>query len=42
MGIGFVFASEAERQRVEGAVERLMIDNLGSVLHQKLMGNRSR
>jgi type IV pilus assembly protein PilZ len=42
MGIGFVFTSEAERQRVEGAVEKLMIDSLGSVLHQKLMGSRSR
>jgi type IV pilus assembly protein PilZ len=42
MGIGFVFATEAERQRVEGAVERLMIDNLGPVLYGKLMGSRDR
>ncbi len=42
MGIGFVFGSEAERQRVEGAVERLMIENLGPVLYKKLMGARTR
>lgn len=42
MGIGFVFASEAERQRVEGAVEKLMIESLGAVLHRKLLGHRQR
>lgn len=42
MGIGFVFASEAERQRVEGAVERLMIESLGPVLHRKLLGSKPR
>lgn len=42
MGIGFVFLTEAERQRVEGSVERLMLDNLGPVLYGKLMGSRER
>src|SRR3954470_5334762 len=42
MGIGFVFGSEAERQRVEGAVERLMVENLGQTLYEKLVGHRSR
>lgn len=38
MGIGFVFQSEADRQRVVVVVERLMIDSLGHVLFEKLMG----
>ncbi len=40
MGIGFVFASEAERERVETAVERLMVDSLGTVLYHRLLGDR--
>jgi type IV pilus assembly protein PilZ len=40
MGIGFVFDSELERERVETTVERLMIDSLGSVLYEKLLGHR--
>lgn len=37
MGIGFVYASEAERQRIESIVERLMVDSLGPVLYEKIM-----
>ena len=40
MGIGFVFESELERERVETTVEKLMIESLGPVLYQKLLGNR--
>jgi type IV pilus assembly protein PilZ len=42
MGIGFVFTSEADRQRVEGSVERLMVENLGQLLYKKLMASRPR
>jgi type IV pilus assembly protein PilZ len=42
MGIGFIFDSEADRQRVEGAVERLMVESLGPVLFHKLIGNRKK
>jgi type IV pilus assembly protein PilZ len=42
MGIGFIFESEADRQRVEGSVERLMVDSLGQVLFRKLIGNRKK
>jgi type IV pilus assembly protein PilZ len=38
MGIGFVYGSEAERQRIESLVEELMVDSLGTVIYQKLMG----
>jgi type IV pilus assembly protein PilZ len=37
MGIGFVFESEVERERVEATVEKLMIDNLGPLLFEKLL-----
>ena len=40
MGIGFVFESELERERVEMTVEKLMIDSLGAVLYQRLLGHR--
>jgi type IV pilus assembly protein PilZ len=40
MGIGFIFASEADRQRIESVVERLMVDSLGPVLHEKIMKRR--
>lgn len=42
MGIGFIFESEAQRQRVLGVVERLMLDQLGPVLYDKLMTHRPR
>jgi type IV pilus assembly protein PilZ len=40
MGIGFVFASELERERIEATVERLMIESLGPMLYHKLIGHR--
>lgn len=40
MGIGFVFHSEADRARVEGAVAKLMVDSLGGVLFERLIGDR--
>lgn len=42
MGIGFVYDSEADRDRIHNVVEKLMIDSLGSVLFEKLIGNRRR
>lgn len=41
MGIGFVFAAEAERERIEATVEQLISDSLGPVICEKLM-RRSR
>ena len=41
MGIGFVFKSEADRKRVEGAVETLMVESLGDVLFDRLLGHRN-
>lgn len=38
MGIGFVYATEAERHQIEALVEDLMVDSLGPVIYQKLMG----
>lgn len=40
MGIGFIFDSEADRQRVEDIVEKLMVDSLGKVLFKKLIKSR--
>lgn len=40
MGIGFVFDSELERERVEASVEKLMIESLGPVLYHTLIGHR--
>ena len=37
MGIGFIFETEIERQRVESVVEKLMVDSLGPVLFRKLL-----
>ncbi|HJL19721.1 MAG TPA: TIGR02266 family protein [Sandaracinaceae bacterium LLY-WYZ-13_1] len=42
MGIGFVYESEADRDRIANTVEKLMIDSLGSVLFDKLIGKRKR
>jgi type IV pilus assembly protein PilZ len=42
MGIGFIFESEAERERVQTTIEGLMIESLGAVLYDKLLGHRSR
>ena len=40
MGIGFIYESEADRERIRTAVEKLMVDSLGPVLYEKIM-NRS-
>lgn len=40
MGIGFIYATEAERHRIEATVEKLMVDSLGHVLYEKLMSRR--
>lgn len=40
MGIGFVYASEAERERVIAIVEALMVKSLGAHLYEKLVGGR--
>lgn len=40
MGIGFLYANEAERQRLATVVERLMTTELGPVLCEKLIGAR--
>ena len=40
MGIHFVYDTRAERQSVEQAVERLMIESLGQVIHARLMHAR--
>lgn len=40
MGIGFIYESEAERERIGAEVERLMVESLGPVLYQKLMRRR--
>lgn len=37
MGIGFVYDSEADRQRIERVVEELMVGSLGQHLFNKLM-----
>lgn len=37
MGIGFIFPSEADRQKIESLVEHLMVDSLGPVLYEKIM-----
>ncbi|HEY8429468.1 MAG TPA: TIGR02266 family protein [Sandaracinaceae bacterium] len=42
MGIGFVYDSEADRERIANTVERLMIEQLGPVLYEKLIGKRKR
>lgn len=42
MGIGFVWGSEAERERIANHVEKLMISSLGPVIYDKLLGRRRR
>lgn len=42
MGIGFIYESEADRQRIGAAVEKLMIDSLGPVLFEKIMQHSKR
>ncbi len=38
MGIGFVYTSELDRQRLIARVERLMVNSLGPVLYEHLVG----
>lgn len=40
MGIGFVFESELDRERVAATVEKLMVESLGPVLYEKLVRTR--
>lgn len=40
MGIGFVFDSELERERVDSAVEKLIVGSLGPALYEKLVRTR--
>jgi len=40
MGIGFVYESEAERDKIANTVEKMMVDSLGPVLYDKLLGKR--
>lgn len=42
MGIGFIFESDAERERVHGVIEDLMRTHLGPVLSGKLLSHRPR
>lgn len=42
MGIGFVWESEAERERIHNVVEKLMVGSLGPVIYDKLVGRRRR
>jgi type IV pilus assembly protein PilZ len=42
MGIGFIFASEVERERVQQIIEDLMRRQLGPVLSEKLLSHRPR
>ncbi len=37
MGIGFIYESEADRERIRQIVETLMVDSLGPVLYEKIM-----
>lgn len=42
MGIGFVFESDADRQRVDAIVESLMTQSLGRSLYEKLVQTAAR
>lgn len=42
MGIGFVYDSEAERERIDATVEHLMTQSLGPTIYGKLIGRRRR
>ncbi len=42
MGIGFVYESEAEREKIVAIVERLMVSSLGAVIYDKLVSKRRR
>ena len=38
MGIRFIYSDDGQREQVERAVEKLMVDSLGPLLYSKLMG----
>lgn len=40
MGIGFIYASEDERERVVAIVEALMVKSLGPHIYEKLVGQK--
>jgi type IV pilus assembly protein PilZ len=40
MGIGFIYATEAERERVAAIVEVLMVKSLGPHIYDKLIGQK--
>lgn len=42
MGIGFIFNSELDRERVNATVEKLMVESLGHDLYTKLLRDRTR
>lgn len=42
MGIGFVYENEAERERIAGTVEKLMVGSLGSTIYEKLVQKKKR
>jgi type IV pilus assembly protein PilZ len=42
MGIRFIYDTPDERQAVEGTVERMMVDSLGPLLYNKLIGGQDR
>lgn len=42
MGIGFVWNSEADREKIANTVEKLMVGSLGTVIYEKLVGRRRR
>lgn len=42
MGIGFVYEDEAHRERIAALVEKLIVDSLGPVIFEKLVGRRRR
>jgi type IV pilus assembly protein PilZ len=42
MGIGFVYESEAEREKIVAIVEKLMVSSLGNVIYDKLVAKRRR
>ena len=42
MGIGFIYKSESERERIQGVVEKLMIESLGRTLFDRLVNQHHR
>ena len=42
MGIRFIYDTAGEREAVEGTVERMMVDSLGPLLYQKLIGSEQK